>query len=76
MMNFSLAEDTNINAESYDYPKLIIAAAGNMTIFTDDGRTWDVNEGESFLIDEYIPFGMRTGTGCVYTEIGFGRRTK
>lgn len=76
IVHFALAEDTSISAESYEYPKLIIVAAGRMTVFTADGREWHMDEQDSFLINEHVPFGMKTEEGCVYTEAGFRKETK
>lgn len=74
--HFSLAAETSISPESYDYPKLIIVVGGVMDIFTSDGRVWSPKKGDGFLIDEYFPYGMKTHTGCVYTEITLRKETK
>lgn len=70
---FSLAEDTDISAETHPYYKFIIVAEGSMTVYGRDGFMKKVSAGESIVtpIDETI--GMRTSEGAVYTEIQIGR---
>lgn len=74
--HFALAGGTDISAESYDYPRLLTAAAGEMTAFSADGREWLLHEQESILLNEYAPFGVRTEQGCIYTETGFRKETE
>ena len=66
---FSMAQDTDISAESYAYHKLIINASGELTVYYADGRKWMLHEGECFITPADLPVGMRTHTGSVYTEL-------
>ena len=66
---FSLAENTDISAESYSYHKMIINASGELTVYCGNGRTWALAGGEGFITPIDEPVGMRTSTGSVYTEI-------
>ncbi|MBQ3653353.1 MAG: cupin domain-containing protein [Synergistaceae bacterium] len=66
---FSLAENTDISAESYSYHKIIINASGELTVYCGNGRTWALAGGEGFITPIDEPVGMRTSTGSVYTEI-------
>ena len=69
---FSLAENTDISAESYSYHKIIINASGELTVYCGNGRTWALAGGEGFITPIDEPVGMRTSTGSVYTEIRLG----
>ena len=71
---FSLAEDTDISAEIYDYHKLLILHEGSMEVYTDK-QVWTLNEGEVTLTPTNIPVGMRTDTKAIYTEISIRRST-
>lgn len=71
---FSLAQDTDINAEIYGYHKLLILHEGSMEVYTDK-QIWTLNEGEAILTPTDIPVGMRTGTKAIYTEISIRRNT-
>ena len=66
---FSMAEDTDISAESYSYRKLIITADGQLTVYCSDGREWTLHTGDCLITPVNIPVGMRTSTGSVYTEL-------
>ena len=66
--HFSLAERTNISAESYSYPKLIIVDSGSLELFTAAGAV-TLHAGEAAVAPINIPVGVRTESGCVYTEI-------
>ena len=52
---FSLAEYTDISAETYEYPKL--------------------STDESIVLPMGKPVGMRTETGCIYTEIAIRKES-
>lgn len=71
---FSLAQDTDISAEIYNYHKLLILHEGSMEVFTDK-QVWRLNEGKAFLTPTEIPVGMRTDTKAIYTEISIRRNT-
>ena len=66
--HFSLAKHTNISAESYRYPKLIVADSGSAELFTEHGAV-TLREGEAIVTPLNVPIGVRTENGCVYTEI-------
>ena len=71
---FSLAQDTDISAEIYNYHKLLILHEGIMEVFTDK-QVWTLNEGKALLTPTEIPVGMRTDTKAIYTEISIRRNT-
>ena len=71
---FSLAEGTDISAEIYSYHKLIILAAGNLTVYTDKTQR-QLTEGQGILTPVDNPVGMRTDTKAIYTEISVERDT-
>ena len=71
---FSLAQDTDISAEIYNYHKLLILHEGSMEVFTDK-QVWTLNKGKAFLTPTEIPVGMRTDTKAIYTEISIRRNT-
>lgn len=68
---FSLALQTQISAEVYEYPKLCIIHEGAMEVFDTEGGCYPVNAGDSILMPLGIPTGVRTQDGCIYTEISF-----
>lgn len=72
---FSLAENTDISAESYGYHKLILVADGTAEVYTNDNRSWDLVSGQAVLTPLDVPVGIRTQSGAIYTEIGFGKET-
>ena len=71
---FSLADDTDISAEIYDYHKLLILHEGELQVYTDSEER-SVNEGEAILTPTDNPVGMRTNTKAIYTEISIRRHT-
>lgn len=72
ILYFSLAKDTDISAEIYDYQKLIIVADGNMEVYTNKD-VWKLNSSDCILTPASIPVGMRTNTKAVYTEVSIRR---
>ena len=66
---FSLAEGTDISAESYAHPKLWIASQGKMTAFTDRGLSREFGSGQIFVVPADEAVGVRALTDSVYTEI-------
>lgn len=66
---FSLAKDTDISAERYDYHKLLLVDAGEMDIYTTGGKRWHVEVGDAFVTECGVDVGMTTDVGCIYTEI-------
>ena len=74
--HFSLAEKTDISAEVYPYPKLIVMAAGEMEVYTGDGQSWPLWVGQCLITPTDTPVGMRSKLGAVYTEICLRRDTE
>lgn len=72
---FSLDEGTDISAESYEYPKLLIAAAGEVTVYT---KSWQeaLSTGQCITTPVNVPVGIKARTKAVYTEIILRRDTK
>ena len=66
--HFSLAERTNISAESYRYPKLMIVDSGSVDLFANE-QAVTLHAGEAAVTLLNTPVGVRTKSGCVYTEI-------
>lgn len=76
IMYFSMAAGTNISAETYEYSKLCKVENGELEVFLNTGTSWHLHENEAILLPQSIPVGMRTKSGCVYTELNFGSDTK
>lgn len=74
--HFSLAAKTDISAEVYPYPKLVVMAAGEMEVYTGDGQSWPLRAGQCLITPTGTPVGMRSKSGAVYTEICLRRDTK
>ena len=66
---FSMAENTDISAESYIYHKIILQERGELVIYDYPGNTWTLHERECFITPVNIPVRMKTQTGSIYTEI-------
>ncbi len=66
---FSLAANTGITAESYDYYKLITVLSGEMNVVDLTETKAHLLKGESILTEKNTPIGMETKEGCVYMEI-------
>lgn len=73
---FSLAEDTDISAEAYEYPKICIVNSGEMEVYTSDNEVWKLSKDESIVLPMGKPVGMRTNKGCIYTEISIKKESK
>ncbi len=65
---FTMAEDTDISAESYPYHKIILPARGDLVMYC-MGHEWILHQGEGFITPIDLPVGIRTQTGGVFTEI-------
>lgn len=59
-----MAHDTDISAESYSYPKIIVNHFGTLLV---DNKI--LHEGDCIITPVDVPVGTRTETGSVYTEI-------
>ena len=66
---FSMAENTDISAESYAYHKIIINVSGGLAVFCNDGRQWALRGAECFITPVNVPTGIKTESGSVYAEI-------
>jgi quercetin dioxygenase-like cupin family protein len=75
VIHFSLAADTDISAETHPDPKLLVVAAGSMEAYATDGRTWQLSAGDGMVTPTDVPVGMRSKTGCVYTEVIMRKET-
>ena len=72
---FSLAECTDISAETYGYPKICIVNFGKMEVYTSDNEVWKLSTDEIIVLPMGKPVGMRTETGCIYTEIAIRKES-
>lgn len=72
---FSLAAKTEISAESYEYHKLWIINKGNATVITEDSAKTKLEKDDFFVTPLVTPVGIKTDTGCVYTEIELRKDT-
>ena len=72
---FSLAECTDISAETYEYPKICIVNSGKMEVYTSDNEVWKLSTDEIIVLPMGKPVGMRTETGCIYTEIAIRKES-
>lgn len=72
---FSLSNNTEISAESYEYYKLFMLHDGEMIFFDINGNERCLNKGECVITPLNIPIGVKTQIGSVYTEIGFRKDT-
>ena len=73
--HFALAANTDISAELYPYPKLIVVADGAMEVYTSESQTWAMKAGDCLITPCDVPVGMRTRTSAIYTEICLRRNT-
>ena len=72
--HFSMAAETDISAEIYGYHKLLIVAAGELTVYAPGlNQVWTLQPCEMLATPINTPVGMRTKTDTVYTEISMGR---
>ena len=67
---FSLGAGTSITPESYDTMSIYIGAAGTGTfLIGEQPETMDLHPDEILLVPEKTLCGVKTGEGCIYTEI-------
>ncbi len=69
----SLAEGTDISAEIYFSPKLLINAGGTLEVFSPGGLTQTLRALDAIVTPADVPVGTRTDTSAVYLEINIGR---
>ena len=69
---FSLTAQTDISAESYGAPKIVMVLQGELTVYTEDA-CWRLRCGEGIRLQVDVPVGMRNeqNENCRYVEIGF-----
>ena len=69
---FSLTAQTDISAESYGAPKIVMVLQGELTVYTEDA-SWRLRCGEGIRLPVDAPVGMRNeqNENCRYVEIGF-----
>ena len=72
---FSLAEASDISAESYEYHKLLLIADGTAEVYTNDNRSWTLVSGQAIITPLDVPVGIKTKSGTIYTELSFGKET-
>lgn len=72
---FSLAKGTNISAESYEYYKLWTVDEGEIEVFTTDGMSKTLSEGESILTPIHRSVGVSAIKDSIYKEIEFRKET-
>lgn len=68
LLHFSLAEHTDISAETYQVPKLIYLDEGELEIFT-KSQSWHLKTGDAFILPQQVPVGMRAMLDSIYTEL-------
>ena len=74
--HFSLAENTDISAESYAYHKLWIMAEGKISAFDTKGNYRRLLRGQIFTTPTDTPIGAKAEKDSVYTEIELKEDTK
>lgn len=73
MSVFSIAADTNISPETYDYPKLWKIEQGSAGVMYLTEHTQPLQYGELFVVPQNIPVGIQSDSGCIYSEIIFNK---
>lgn len=73
---FSLAENTDISAEVYDYVKLWIVAGGELTAYGEHIGRKNLHEGDLFVTPLRETVGISSQFSGVYTEITLQEETK
>ena len=66
---FSLAAQTDISAETYNYKKLLFLLEGDLQTFTNEGQSVEGRCGDIIILPQSTPVGVKTKQGCIYTEI-------
>lgn len=73
ILYFSLAKNTDISAEIYPTPKLLIVADGSIEVYMPGKESKTLKTGEAVVTECNIPVGVRTNENTIYTEINLGR---
>lgn len=72
---FSLAKDTDISAETYEYYKFCIIAEGEIEAYSTNEKSLELSKNDIMVLPIEEPVGMRTKTGCIYTEISLKKES-
>lgn len=73
---FCLDANTDISAETYEYPKLMTVLSGCAETFGFNGTFGQLKEDKSISVPTGVPTGVRAKSPTVYTEINFGSNIK
>ncbi len=73
---FCLDGKTNISAESYDYPKLMLLLTGKAEVFNLKGNRRELKADDCIIVPAGVPTGVDALRETIYTEINFGRHTE
>lgn len=76
---FSMAEDTDISAETYPHKTLYIIHEGKTRLKIrgeEEKKDIILNEGDVIISPANIPVGFTSITDCVFTEINLGKEFK
>lgn len=74
--HFSLAAGTDISPETYEFPKLLVVASGELEITGPQGVEVQAAAGEAVLAPAGRPTGVASEQGAVYTEIALTAASK
>src|SRR5574344_1903906 len=66
---FSLAANTDISAESHPERKLLIVNGGDLEVFTREGQSRFLKEGEFILLPSRTPAATRSKEAALYPSI-------
>ena len=67
---FSLAKQTDISAERYDYHKLLLAVGGTIEVYApEQSVVWTLAAGDCMVTPAGTPVGMKTEEDAVYIEL-------
>lgn len=75
-LGFALAAGTDISAESYATPKLVLVQGGSLELYASGGEATTLRAGELAVTPVDVPVGVRTGVGCGYVEVNVGREAR
>lgn len=68
---FSMAPNTSISAEYYEYSKIITLIDGDLDI-----QGTSIKVGQTFITEKNSLVGIQSTNGCIYLEIGLAKETK
>lgn len=74
IIHFSMAANTDISAEHYEYHKLIMVLEGQVIIYAPrKNQEWHLGVGDCIITPTGVPVGMRCSEDSIYTEISLER---